>query len=209
MTRSLTILALLACSALSACGTLNTGMESVHQPVVARTDYVYDMAAPGDRLTDGDAQGLSGWLESLKVGYGDRISVDTQDYGYRARDAVAGIAARYGLLVDETAPVTQGDIPAGSIRVIVSRTKATVPGCPDFSRPAFANFEGSTISNYGCATNTNLAAMVADPRDLISGRQGPSSVDAALSSKAITTYKAAPNTGATGLKSESTKGGPN
>ena len=209
MTRNLTILALLGCSTLSACGTLNTGMESVHQPVVARTDYVFDVAAPGDRFGEADAQALSGWLDSLKVGYGDRISVDTQGYGYRAREAVAALAARYGLLVEETAPVTQGDVPAGSVRVIVSRTKATVPGCPDFSRPAFANLEGSTISNYGCATNTNLAAMVADPRDLISGRQGPSSVDAALASKAITTYKAAPNTGANGLKTETTKGGSN
>ncbi len=206
MTRSLTVLALLGCTVLSACGTENRGLESVHQPVVARTDYVYDMPAPGDRLSEEAARGLSGWFESLNLRYGDRVSVDTQGYGAGTRDAVSALAARYGLLVDETAPVTQGEIPAGSIRVIISRMAASVPNCPDWSRPSNPNFDGHSMSNYGCATNSNLAAMIADPRDLISGRTGPASVDAATSSKAIQTYRKAPSTGAGGLKSETTRG---
>lgn len=206
MTRSLTVLALLGCSVLSACGTENRGLESVHQPIVARTDYVYDMTVPNDHLSDESARGLSGWFDSLNLHYGDRISVDTQGYGAGSREAVGAVAARYGLLVDATAPVTHGEIAPGSIRVIVSRMTASVPNCPDWSRPSTANFNGHTMSNYGCATNGNLAAMVADPRDLISGRTGASSVDAATSSKAIRTYRKAPPTGAAGLKTETTKG---
>lgn len=206
MKRSLTVLALFGCSMLAACGTENRGLESVHQPVVARTDYVFDMAAPTDRVADTDARRLTGWFDSLNLRYGDRISVDTQGYGPGARDAVGAVAARYGLLVDETAPVTQGDVPQGSIRVIVSRMSANVPNCPDFSRPANPNFDGHTMSNYGCAVNSNLASMVADPRDLIAGRSGPAAVDATVSGKAIGTFRRAPNTGAGGLKSESTKG---
>ena len=205
MKRSVSVLALLAAS-LSACGTSNRGLESVHQPVVSRTDYVYDMPVPGDRLSDGQARDLNAWFGSLKLGFGDRVSVDTQSYGPAARDAVAVVAARYGLLVDETAPVTEGDIARGSIRVVLSRTRATVPGCPDWSRPSTPNLDGSAISNYGCAINSNLAAMVADPRDLISGRAGPATVDASLSSKAIATYRTTANTGAGGLKTESSKG---
>ena len=206
MTRSLTVLVLLGCTMLSACGTQNRGLESVHQPVVARTDFVYDMASPGNRLGTEDARQLSAWFDSLNLRYGDRISVDTQSYGSAARDAIGAVIARYGLLMDETAPVTQGEIPAGSVRVIVSRMTASVPSCPDFSRPANPNFDGHTISNYGCATNSNFASMIADPRDLISGRDGPGTTDGTLSAKAIGTYRNAPTTGAAGLKSQSTKG---
>ncbi len=172
MMRNLTVIALLGCSVLAGCGTQNRGLESVHQPVVSRTDYVYDMPAPGERLSGGEATRLGDWFDSLNLRYGDRISVDTQGFGPGARDAVGRVVARYGLLIDEAAPVTQGDIPAGSVRVIVSRMAATVPNCPDWSRPAMANFNGHAMSNYGCATNGNLAAMVADPRDLVSGRSG-------------------------------------
>lgn len=206
MKHSLTVLALFGCSVLAGCGTENRGLASVHQPVVARTDYVYDMAAPSNRFGDSDDRALTGWFESLSLRYGDHVSVDTQGYGSGARDAVAAVVARYGLLVDEMAPVTQGDVPPGSIRVIVSRMSASVPNCPDWSRPASPNFNGHALSNYGCATNSNLASMVADPRDLISGRTGAASPDGATAAKAIRVYRNAVPTGAGGLKSEATKG---
>ena len=48
------------------------------------------------------------------------------------------------------------------------------------------------------------AAMVADPLDLISGRDPGTATDPAVSSKAIDAYRAAPPTGARGIKTEST-----
>ena len=206
MKHSLTVLALIGSTMLGACGTQNRSLESVHQPVVSRTDYVYDLAAPTGQIADNDDRALTGWFDSLQLRYGDRIAVDTQGYGPGARDAVAIVVARYGLLVDEIAPVTQGEIPGGAVRVIVSRMAATVPSCPDWSRPSSPNLSGDAMSNYGCATNSNLAAMVSDPRDLISGRTTSTVVDATMSTKAIGTFRKAPNTGASGLKPEITRG---
>lgn len=206
MKHSLTVLALIGTTMLGACGTQNRSLESVHQPVVSRTDYVYDLAAPSGQIAENDDRALTGWFDSLQLRYGDRISVDTQGYGPGARDAVAVVVARYGLLVDEIAPVTQGDIPGGAVRVIVSRMTATVPNCPDWSRPSSPNLSGDAMSNYGCATNSNIAAMVSDPRDLISGRTTSTVVDATMSTKAIGTFRKAPNTGASGLKPEITRG---
>ena len=74
MKRSLTVLALVGCTMLAACGTQNRSLESVHQPVVSRTDYVFDIAAPGDRFADGDSSRLSAWFDSLNLRYGDRVS---------------------------------------------------------------------------------------------------------------------------------------
>lgn len=66
-------------------------------------------------------------------------------------------------------PVNQG---LNSVhQPIVAADAAYVPGCPDWrSDDAAADLKGSTSSNYGCATATNLAAMIADPNDLLVGK---------------------------------------
>ena len=210
--RKFSVLALIACGvSLTGCATdAQRGLESVHQPVVSRTDYVFDVAEPGgDRLSAGDADRLNGWFSSIKLRFGDRLSVDSPSGDRGARDAVSSVAAHYGLLVEERAPVTEGEIAPGNVRVIVSRMSATVPNCPEFNGPSDQHFSGAQSPNYGCAVNSNLAAMVADPHDLLAGREGSQSVDASTSTKAIKAYRTAPLTGAGGLKNESTKSGGN
>lgn len=194
---------------LGGCGTVNRGMESVHQPVVSRSDYALDVIAEGGSLSPGESHRLAGWLASLRLGYGDRIAVDdgTDGNASGVREAVAAEAARYGMLVSDDTPVTVGAIAPGTARIIVSRMKASVPGCPDQSRVSGNEYEGNTWSNYGCANNSNLAAMVARPEDLVRGQPGAPVTDAATSFKAIDTMRKAPTTGAGGLKTESSKGG--
>lgn len=196
---------------LSACNTTqSTGVESINQPVISRTDYVIDLRAGGyEGLSAEEAGRLDGWFSSLALGYGDTVYLDDPaGYADPARRAqVASIAARYGLLVPPGAPVTQGSVPDGSLRVIVSRTGASVPNCPNWSNESQPNFDGSAMSNYGCAVNGNLAAMIANPEDLIRGREAGGTTDAAAATKALTAYRTAEPTGKGGLKNESAKGG--
>ena len=177
---------------LGACGgTKNRGLESVHQPVVSRKDYQFDVATSGNALAPGEAQRLAGWMQSIKVGYGDRVAIDDPNAqaGRGIRDDVQTAAARYGLLVSDDAAVTSGPIAPGTVRVVVSRMTATVPGCPDYSRNGSNEFLGSTTSNHGCATNSNLAAMVASPTDLVRGQPGSYLTDQAQATRAIDAYR--------------------
>jgi pilus assembly protein CpaD len=191
-------------------GSVNRSVDSVHQPVVSRTDYVLDVNSVPRGLAPGEAERLSGWFDGLGLGYGDTITLD-DPAGWRggaAQDAVGAVVARYGMLVArEAAPVTAGHPAAGTIRVVVSRSIASVPGCPDFSNGNFSEYAGSSTSNYGCATAGNLAAMIANPRDLVEGQQGDRTADAAQTVKAIKSYRDAATTGTAGLKQESSKGG--
>lgn len=196
---------------LTACGGATTattsasrGMGSVHQPVVTRSDYVFDISANGDRLQPSEAGRLQGWFDTLGLGYGDRVSVDMSDgYNAAARDDVADVVARYGLLLDQAAPVTSGALAPGNIRVVVSRMKADVPSCPDWGREIADDFNNHNYANFGCGVNKNLAAMVANPADLVSGQVGSSTIDARTSGKAIKSYRSAKPTGEGGLKQES------
>ncbi|KQN32195.1 pilus assembly protein CpaD [Sphingomonas sp. Leaf34] len=188
-------------------GTENRGLESVHQPVITRSDYAIDLGVTGGALAQGEQQRLAGWIATMHLGYGDRVAIDDPAAeGYRVRADVAAVVARYGLLLSTDAPVTPAALTPGSIRVVISRMRADVPRCPDWSRNSSDDFTANTSSNYGCASNRNLAAMVANPADLVRGAPGTETSDAALSYKAIDTYRKKAPTGAGGL-SASTMGG--
>jgi pilus assembly protein CpaD len=189
-------------------GTTNRGLESVHQPVVSRADYAFDVATGPRGLAPGENQRLDAWLASLRLGYGDRVAIDAPDgVSPAARAEVADTIGRYGLLLADAAPIMPAPVTPGTLRVVVSRMHAGVPGCPDHSRIASPDNENNTDSNFGCATNSNLAAMVANPEDLIHGRSGTDVADPAVSSKAIQSFREAPNTGKGDLKSQSTTSG--
>ena len=188
-------------------GTENRGLESVHQPVVTRSDYALDLGVAGGALAPGEQQRLAGWMTTMRLGYGDRVAIDDPAAeGYRARTDVAAVVARYGLLLSSDAPVTPAPLTPGSIRVVVSRMRAAVPRCPDWSRDSTDDFTANTSSNYGCAINRNLAAMVANPADLVRGAPGAETTDAALSYKAIDTYRKKAPSGAAGLGAATTGG---
>jgi pilus assembly protein CpaD len=182
------------------------GLLPVNEPVVSRADYVFDAAAPGGSLPTSEAARLDGWFRGLELGYGDVISLDGPEAAL-ARADVARVAARYGMLVSEGAPVTAGAIAPGAVRVVVSRTRAGVPGCPNWSRPSSPNYNNELMSNFGCAVNSNLAAMVANPGDLVSGRDTYAGSDARTGTRAIESYRSKEPTGAGGLKDTNTKGG--
>jgi pilus assembly protein CpaD len=52
---------------------------------------------------------------------------------------------------------------------VVSADRAVVPNCPNWKTGGLDS-AAVTDSNYGCAINSNLAAMMADPMDLIHGK---------------------------------------
>ena len=182
---------------IAGCGRSNGGLESVHQPVVTRSDYVFDVQSGGYGLADGERARLAGWLGSLSLRYGDFVYVD-DPHGTGVRYGVSAEVERYGLLVAPTAPVTQGEIAPGTARVIVVRMTAAVPSCPDYRHDRGPNFTGSTSPNFGCATNTNLARMVANPADLVRGAPGAVVADPGTATRAIEARRRSPVGGGSG-----------
>ena len=167
-------------------GTPNRGVESVHQPVVTRSADSFDVAAGPAGLAPGELARLAGWLEAMRLRYGDEIGVDDGGSGDDAvRADVAAEAARVGLLLADAVPPTPGAMAPGTVRIVVSRMAASVPGCPDNSRTYQPNFGAHTSSDFGCATNSNLAAMIARPGDLVLGRANGETTDTMVNTKAV------------------------
>jgi pilus assembly protein CpaD len=211
------ILIAASCASLGACAsgprgaltaTNNPSLYSVHQPVVQRTDYVLDLDASGDTLSAAERARLTGWFDAIELRYGDQLFVEEpRDYpSPGGRAGVAEVLAEYGMQLHTGAPVKAGAVAPGSVRVIASRATASVPGCPNWDDRQIVPTV-NTSANYGCALNANLAAMVADPNDLVRGREGSVSGSANTANRAVRVYRDRTPTGGGALPTTSTSAG--
>jgi pilus assembly protein CpaD len=186
----------------------NTSLYSLHQPVVQHTNFVLDVAADDNGVPAAERARLGAWFDSIGLAYGDHVTID-QARGYesaRARRDVAEVAGNYGLLVTEDgAPMTQGAVPAGYVRVVAARSSASVPSCPNWQDPGIES-PVRTGANYGCATNGNLAAMIANPDDLLHGREASGEGAVVVAGRALRTYRESQPTGRQALPTNSTTG---
>ncbi|MFM7403774.1 MAG: CpaD family pilus assembly protein [Erythrobacter sp.] len=194
---------------LAGCGGMptNQSLYSIKQPVVERTNMTLDVTTSSSGLPISEQQRLNGWFETMELRYGDRIAVENPSQNPAVTNAVRDLAARYGLMISNTAPVTQGFLQPGQARVVITRATARVPGCPDWSANSDLNYNNGLSSNYGCATNSNMAAMIADPQDLLEGKKGSGDRLTDTSDKAIKAYSDMAPTGAGGLAAGGGTGG--
>lgn len=194
---------------LAGCGGMptNTSLYSTKQPVVDRTNFTLDVNTGTSGLPISEQQRLNGWFETMDLRYGDRVAIENPGQNPAVENAIRELAGRYGLMISDVAPVTAGALQPGQARVVITRSSASVPGCPDWSAKSDMNYTNGTSPGFGCAVNSNLAAMVADPQDLLEGKKGSGETVIATSNKAIATYRETPPTGAGGLMDATASGG--
>jgi pilus assembly protein CpaD len=124
--------------------------------------------------------GLNDFLIGADVERGDRILIEraASPADDMRASILADALARKGL---QPAMSEAASVPPGELRLVIQRYVATAPGCPNWTKPPGNDFDNTLHSDFGCATASNLAAMVADPHDLLSGRSmGPPSGEPAL-----------------------------
>ena len=198
MRSKLSLIALAAglagCQTPTAADIADRGLSAVNQPVLVRSDFAMDTQAPSGMLSPEELARIDGWFRGLELGYGDAIAVDGA-YADPARAQIAELAGRYGILVQQAAPVTAGAVAPGTVRVVVSRNRAEVPGCPNWDTISQPNYSNRSMPNFGCGVNSALAMQVANPQDLFHGQESPSAVDAIAGAKAIRMYRDWPLTG--------------
>lgn len=76
---------------------------------------------------------------------------------------------------------------SNDVVVLIGYFDVMTPGCPDWRKPTNADYTNMPSSNFGCANAMNLAAMVADPRDLVRG-EDEGLADGRRAAKAVNEY---------------------
>lgn len=182
-TRLISCLALAA--ALAACQSPQAEWSNVEAPRQMRVDYhrfTHAAAFPAGKneLAPGEAQRLDAFLRSAEVTPNDPVYLEAPSNDKAASTRISALArdlTRKGYAVG-TLPSARDAVAPNSLLVVVERYTVTPPDCPNWTKSPSGNHENADDSNFGCATLTNLGLMVADPRDLVIGREmGPEAAD--------------------------------
>jgi pilus assembly protein CpaD len=80
-------------------------------------------------------------------------------------------------------------LPSDTLLVLVRRSIASLPACPDWTQMPGDNFENQPMSNWSCATAVNFGMMLADPADLVRGRD-PGFADGEYLARSVEKYRA-------------------
>jgi len=168
-TASLALLALAGCKQ-------NTGNPSVniqYAPRISTEEILYDIGFnANNNMSLLQMKAHEAFLRSLGLRYGDRIFIDDPEPNgaKERRQYITSLVAKFGLIPENEALVTKGFIAPNAIRIVVRRARASVNNCPSWNDSTSNNNGMNMMNNTGCATASNVAAMVADPNDLTEGR---------------------------------------
>jgi pilus assembly protein CpaD len=168
-------LTVLLLASLSACATKNNGfrdnagLDSIHKATVTLQESSHPVRFLNGKLSANEEASLAAFISANGLRYADRLTLRTSEpnmaVGYRS--AMNTVLGRFGLSVGNI-ETTLG-MPASEVALIVSRPTVTLPDCSIHSGPNGLNGNNENMSNYGCAVRSNLAAMAANPADLVSG----------------------------------------
>ena len=124
--------------------------------------------APGAKsLTSAQAAGLTNFLSTSGIGEGDIVTVEGSAKSALVAARRAAVIGELKLLRIDAVSATDRKLATNSVRVHADHAVATAPACPDWHKPEADEPNNVTSSNYGCATESNLAAMIVNPADLV------------------------------------------
>lgn len=124
---------------------------------------------------------------TIQVPTGSANEVAASSTGHAVHYALVRAGVSRGHI--QVAPYHVGDhAEVAPLRLSYLRVKAVVPSCGIWPAEAQGSFDNKDYHNYGCAQQTNLAAMVANPADLVRPQpMGPA--DGSRRADVITKYR--------------------
>ena len=159
---------------------------AVNHPILVEPSFRdLKVSYGGAGMSDQDAVKFDAFLADYRVHGNGSLGISVPN-GAAARDAItffAERAAATGISRDRILVSTR-DAASGDNRVDVSYIAYTArtDKCGDWSENVAYTADNQTPRNFGCATQQNIAAMVADPRDLL----GPRPMDASDTNRRMT-----------------------
>jgi pilus assembly protein CpaD len=175
------------------------GPQLKAEPQVELAEYQQDVRfAPGTAsFAPGTEQALMLFLGSVGAASGDRVYVVVSpepSASPEARNLAEQRSRAVGMFlaknrIQSEARVADVDVlPREGIAVVVQRTAVTLPACPNWTQMPNRNFDNQPMSNWSCATAVNFGLMLADPSDLVRGRD-PGPADGEAVARSVENYR--------------------
>lgn len=210
MTRTRSIL--LACAALPALAACAQSREQigwsnhVHTQITARevtAELKIDGVVSGEKLGDQERAAVKAFATAYEQEGKGKVVISRPSNGPSDVAALRAAAdARAVMLAEGIDPINiaEGPYDASGARqapLLITYTtyETVVPGCPDVSSIDISNTaSNSALPSFGCAVNVSLAAMIADPSDLV-GKQKMDPSDLKRRTIVLTKYRNGEPTG--------------
>ena len=189
ITRIFTVLFVCAAGGLvSGCLYTFHGAPARHEPQPDLVEYRHDVEFADGRFSLSREQGqeLEAFIARVGVGYGDRVYLATATpqgakgesavrLAQRRAESVSSFLGLNDVKIDALIDDYGDGSPLGdSVTVLVHRYVVALPACPDWTDMPEKKFMNQPANNWSCATAVNFGMMVADPGDLLRGREaGP------------------------------------
>ncbi|WP_425406539.1 CpaD family pilus assembly lipoprotein [Hwanghaeella sp.] len=172
MLKKTTILAFVALG-LSGCftGQEVTSIERRPQAQVEFTQFTHVVSASDQTQV---IAGTDGFLRAFRARYGDVVFVSGGATGQRS-DLAAYLRRSHPAL----RIVLRDAADPQPLTLVLERAVAFTAECDYFARSVTDGADQAPLPGFGCASDMSLAQMIADPRDLVTGKAG-GAVDAEL-----------------------------
>lgn len=163
------------------------------QPQAHEVHYSHDVLfwPASATLKAGEDERIIAFLKNAKAARRDRfylVSGRSDILGATRKTALEDYLS--GLGIEAQTPSSDFAIksPASDvIGLVIKRYVVTLPGCPDWSGER-TTYNNTPTSNWGCATASNLGLMVAEPGDLVVGRDA-GNMDGDYATLSISNYR--------------------
>ena len=207
------LLGLCLAAALPACTPTTSEYTETEAPKQIHVDYVrlshVVTFAPGKaELAKGESEKLMAFLGNAQVGSEDHVYLEPANENQLTASRIGEISREMDRRGVGAQTLPAGLEPGDRMKIIVERYVVTPPDCPNWTTPTPGDHSNQVSSNFGCSDASNLARMVADPRDLVVGRtMGPKEGDQAIAG--LTRYRQGKPTPLTASGGFSATGGTN
>ena len=144
----------------------------------------------------------------MRLGYGDKVTIDDPADRGDVRDAVGRSVARYGLLLSDDRPLTNAPVGRGTVRVCGQPDEGVGSWLPRLvARTRASSMTRTPRPTMAAPPNASLAAMIANPEDLVHGHGTTGGSDPSRIAKAIDAFRKAAPSGGGGSTVSSAGGG--
>jgi len=186
------VLIMLAAMALGGCSADTiAGNVPLGDPAPAKSNTLTFVSVDHDihfspasrQLAPSEERSLADFVKASGVTEDDDVTIglsagDSASVAAARRASVLAVLARLHV---KATPASDPALGANAIRLRVARYSVTPPHCPDWTKPETDEPTNTPSSNFGCATQSSLALMVANPRDLVHGTPaGPADGEALI-----------------------------
>jgi len=163
----------------------------IKNTVITREQTLLVHFAGATSLAKDDIHKLHATLQPISPLAADSIRIQLNDADMKneaRKEALVSLLFRMGYAKDKISFQPSDVLLHNEAHLVVAYLVVVPPDCPDWQTSPVTTYSNTTQGNTGCAEETNIGLMIADPHDLLHGT-GDVPIDTERSARVMQDYR--------------------